>query len=244
MSTQYARQTAVPCTLAEMKSGEWVQNDGLVPSGVKIRRGLISRVNVIGVLVDKSENAFSLDDGTSISRVRSFETTPVAIHASVGDLVVVIGRPREYNNERFLVLEICKRLRNPSWVKYRKYELESLSNTAITELNNSIPIEIHNSTNHNSVNNNFTNQTSQPKQSIPVPQPNVNTHKVDVPITQTKNPFELLMDTIRELDSGNGANIEEVLKHIHIEDAENYIRTLIEEGEIFEPRPGKIKVLE
>ncbi len=223
MSTQYARQTAIPCTIAEIKSGEWIQNDGLVPSGIKISRGTISRVSVIGVLVDKGENAFSLDDGTSITRVRSFDTPPTPIRASIGDLVVVIGRPREYNNERFLVLEICKRLRNPMWVQYRKHELELMPQNATINQILPTPTEVS-----------FSTPTA----------PSVKTHHVEVPLTTNKNPFELLMGKIRELDSGNGASTQEVLSHINIEDAENYIRTLIEEGEIFEPRPGKIKVLE
>ncbi len=216
MVTQFLRQTAVPCTLFELKNGVWMQNDGLVPSGVKTIRGTISRVNTIGVMIDKSEGAFSIDDGTSIIRVRSFDTPAPTIYASIGDLVLVVGRPREYNNERFLVLEIVKRLRNPAWIQYRKKELELLSGVEIYEM----PI------------------VDDSVAFTPV------AHKVEVPISSTKNPFELLIEKIRELDSGSGADIEEVIATLKIDGAEKYVRTLIDEGEIFETKPGRVKVLE
>jgi hypothetical protein len=49
---------------------------------------------------------------------------------------------------------------------------------------------------------------------------------------------------IRRLDKGDGADITEVIKESKDENAEKIIKNLIKIGELFEIRPGKIKILE
>lgn len=203
---QFNRQTAVPCTLAELSSGAWIQNQGLIPSGIQTQRCMIARASILGVIIDKQENSFILEDGTGLVHIRSFDAKPVPVLANVGDVVLVIGRPREYNAERYLVLEICKKLRNPSWIQYRKRELELMAGISV------------------------------PVQKVHVERPFVEVN------ANTKNPFEIIMDKIRELDKGQGATIDDLVKVV--ENAESFIKTLLEEGEIFEIRPGIVKVLE
>jgi hypothetical protein len=58
------------------------------------------------------------------------------------------------------------------------------------------------------------------------------------------NYASIILDTIRKLDKGEGANINDIIKHSGLEKAEKYLKSLINEGEIFEIRTGKIKVLE
>jgi hypothetical protein len=57
-------------------------------------------------------------------------------------------------------------------------------------------------------------------------------------ITQT-NP----LDIIRELDKGDGANFEDVAKKLGPK-GEDIITNLLARGDIFETRPGKLKILE
>jgi hypothetical protein len=201
---QIARQTAVPCTLAEITAGQFVQNPGLEPSGVRTNRGMISRCSILGVIIDKNQTGITLEDGTTAISVRTFDQRPIL--ANVGDLVLVIGRPREYNGERYLALEICKRLKNPAWVQYRRKELSHSTEFVVA---------------HDEI------------QETPIPA---------IPATATKNPFEAIIDAIRSNDKGNGADIEEVIAAVP--GAQQFVRTLIEEGEIFEIRPGRLKVLE
>jgi hypothetical protein len=154
-----------------------------------------------------------MDDGTSTMSVRSFEAKPVPVLAQVGDIVLVIGRPREYQGERYLVLEIVRKLKNPAWVQYRKKELELLTSIPAAPVLAPEPVEQH------------------------AGAPTI------VTVQETKkNPFEILVDKIRELDSGTGVDIEELLPLVP--EADKFIRTLLEEGEIFEIRPGMLKVLE
>jgi hypothetical protein len=211
---QYARQTAVPCTLLEITRGSWVQNEGLVPSGVHSNRGLISRASILGVIIGKNDSEIVMDDGTSTINVRSFDAKPVPVYAQVGDIVHVIGRPREFYGQRYLVLEICKKIRNAAWVQYRKHELECMM---------SVPAQV-------------------------AVQPVITEHYAEQPMQQivvqetAKNPFELIVQKIRELDSGSGVMVDDLLGIVP--ESEKFIRTLIEEGEIFEIKPGRVKVLE
>lgn len=55
----------------------------------------------------------------------------------------------------------------------------------------------------------------------------------------TTNP----LDIIRELDRGEGANFEEVAKKLGPK-GEDIITSLLARGDIFETKPGKLKILE
>ncbi|MBI3052186.1 OB-fold nucleic acid binding domain-containing protein [Candidatus Woesearchaeota archaeon] len=57
----------------------------------------------------------------------------------------------------------------------------------------------------------------------------------------------VIRELIREMDIGNdgkGADIEEISRKSNMGNAEALIRSLIELGEVFEVRPGRLKVLE
>lgn len=206
---QFKRQTAVPCRLSELREGSFIRHPEQ-PAGIETERGLLSRVNVIGTIVEKNPSGFVLDDGSTTFAVRIFDPEPRPIAASAGDLVLVIGKPREYQGEKYLILEICKRLSSNAWVEYRKRELEIFRNRKTTDVKKH---EAH----------------VEEKVSIN---------------TDGKNPYEIAISHIRELDDGGGADTDEVLSLLDHEEKEDIIKTLIEEGEVFEIKPGKIKVLE
>jgi len=55
---------------------------------------------------------------------------------------------------------------------------------------------------------------------------------------------EQIFRMIKELDLGGGADMERIVSGIQGQKAEEVIRRLLEEGEIFEVRPGRLKILE
>ena len=59
----------------------------------------------------------------------------------------------------------------------------------------------------------------------------------------TVNYSEDILEAINELDDGDGATTSKVIERSSLDDPEQYIDTLINEGEIFEIRPGQLKVL-
>lgn len=63
--------------------------------------------------------------------------------------------------------------------------------------------------------------------------------KIQKPKQSIQNPLNI----IRELDKGEGANFEEVAKKLGPK-GEDIITSLLAKGDIFETRPGKLKILE
>jgi len=201
---QIKRETAIICTIKDLLSGSFVKTEGLTPSYFSTDRGNISRANIIGVIVNRDAEGFVVDDGTGRLLLRSFDQQPSISDEDIGALVMIIGRPRIFNEQKYIVPEIIKRI-DHKWGEFRKAYLEI--------------------------------------------------HKIDhvlfkkevrIPINEespTINPYQKIIDFIKDLDAGNGADINDVMKRSGLPAAEELIRKLIEEGEVFEIRPGKLKLL-
>ena len=237
---RYTRQTATLCTIAELRAGTIIPGDDIRPTSVQTAQQTVSRVSILGILVHKERDSFFvIDDGSGTLIVRSFDLTTKQLHAVIGDVILVVGRPREYNEERYLVLEISKK-KNSSWLSYRKKELDYFakpfadimpdnnerSNNAVTQA----VTPVVSATQH------VIDESANDVVSAP-------TEQLLQTVTQ-KNPFETIIEKLRELDTGGSVDVEELLSQISFPDAQQFLRTLIEEGEIFEIRAGKVKVLE
>lgn len=163
---------------------------------------LVNRVNVIGTVVSfqPDENMLMLDDGTGTIAVQWFEGSQVV---SVGDLVLLIGRVREFN-ERYVFPEILRRI-DTKWLEVRKKELERMP------------------------------------EPTPVAQASVNTN-----VTPTNeagdDPEERALKLIHELDRGDGADMDEVMTKLG-ESGDEIIKRLLMAGEIFEAKPGRLRLL-
>ncbi len=57
-------------------------------------------------------------------------------------------------------------------------------------------------------------------------------------------PYQKILNVVAILDKGDGADIEDIVKHVNIDNCDQIIKNLVEEGEIFELSPGKVKLLE
>ena len=167
----------------------------------------VSRVNIISTLVYKDEDASYasaiIDDGTGRISVRSFESKYIFSKIDVGDIILIIGKIREFNDERFIVPEIIKKINNQDWVKVRNIELR---NNVITKIEN------------------------------------VNSE--ESLIEDNLNSVDDVLSLIRKLDSGEGVLIDDVLKESKNDGVEKTLSKMLENGDIFEIKPGKIKILE
>ena len=73
-TSSYERETAYICSIRELSEGEYVVQDGWKPNYVKSGVRKLSRVNIMGVVVEKSEmHSFMLDDGTGTISVTDFK---------------------------------------------------------------------------------------------------------------------------------------------------------------------------
>jgi len=187
-------------------------------------------LNLIAVLVGKpDERTLVLDDGSGTIIARLLEAIPQEY--ALGDVLLLIARPGEINGTRYILPEIVKRLDNQDWLKVRKLELQ---------LRKEEPGQL-------------VSEESEPAEARILPD-SIPSKKKDiepkVPATvepAVKSPAEHLCVIIKELDRGSGVEISLVEERAAAENIKNpgeIIQSLLEQGEIFVPRPGLVKTLE
>jgi len=210
------RQVAYKIRIKDILDGKYVREEGdWVPNYIEIGNRKISRANIIATVVAKQPlegtnyQSILVDDGSGKIIVRSFEENDSFKDIKIGDFVLIIGRPREYLNEKYIVAEIIKKIENPLWIEVRKLELENKK-------------EIH--------------------------KKDENKNKVEQIVTEEETIQDdinsKIFRLIKEMDQGNGVEIDEVVSKSKVEKAEEIINKLLRAGEIFEIKPGKLKVLE
>lgn len=231
MATEIKRQTAYLVSLADILEGVYARSEKeMEPNYILTKHNLkISRVNAMGVVLDKQEEPTSvtitLDDGTGKIAVRAFEKDNLLYSVAIGDILLIIAKPREFNNQKYLVPEIVKKILNPAWLQLRKIQLSAAKNTSIIA-------------------------TPAPENKILSLPPDIVEEEVieepleENPPPEKDNPYNKILSAIRTLDSGQGADIDAVAAKASVPEGEIIIKRLVEEGEIFEIKPGKLKILE
>ena len=209
------RQIAYKVRIKDILKGTYVKDEGWNPNYIELSGKKISRINIIGVVIDKQQDAdtgytsIQVDDSTASISARVFgEDTEKLKDINVGEVVLIIGRPREYGSERYLALEIIKKMNDKQWIEVRKQELEKES-PAVEE------------------------SVVEPVQESPV------LSVQEEPVESTLP--DKIIEFIRNNDQGEGVNFEDIVKEC---DDENIIKNLLNEGELFEIKPGRLKVLE
>jgi RPA family protein len=218
MMEDIKRLPAYKLKVSDLLDGAFVREEGWQPSYLLTKRGLkASRINLIAAVIGKQEEDtfrnIVVDDGSSSIAVRSFTEQDYFSNIELGDMVMIVGRIREYGAERYITPEIVKKLADPKWAELRLLELKlaDLEHPAVQ----AEPLE----------------KKESPIAARPA-EPVMN--------SRHKAVFEL----VKSLDSGKGVSIEEVSARLGSSDVERIVKALLEEGELFEVRPGTLKVLE
>jgi RPA family protein len=219
---QITRQTAKVSSIGEITKGNYIKQEGWEPNYIlSLKNEKISRVNLIGIVVTIPENSQSvfLDDGTGKIEVRSFEKSDIFKDITIGDIVLIIGRPRDFNNEIYINVEIIKKITNKGWLEYRKKEI-LLRNILKPDMLKEVPEK------------NF------------ISEDNVEGSKQEESKLkeETIDEIDELLIKIKNLDTGSGCDVQELIE-IN-QGYEAMVEQLLLKGEIFELAPGKIKVLE
>ncbi len=208
--------------------GEWEPNYILTKEDEKI-----SRVNIIASVISRNDlqspDNLTIDDGSGKITVRTFQNPQIFSNISVGDIVLLIARPREFSNELYLVPEIIKKIENPKWVELRRLELAIIKKSskrdkkeALNENNKMQPLEQH-----------------QQQQETPN---DVKEEKVSSD-PKTLSDTDRIYQMIEELDREDGVDIEEIIERSKIPNAEKILNSFLESGTIFELKPGRVKIL-
>ncbi|MBD3304701.1 hypothetical protein GF343_06190 [Candidatus Woesearchaeota archaeon] len=129
MAQQIKRQIAEKLWIADLKAGQYIKEEGLRPNYVLLKNNhKVSRVNLVGTVVSNNNDAgyrdVCVDDGSAKISVRAFEQMPSMDALGIGDTVFVVGRPREYGKEIYVLPEIIKKISNMKWLEVRQLELQ------------------------------------------------------------------------------------------------------------------------
>lgn len=213
MADSQQRQVAYKVQIKDILDGEFIKQEGWNPSYIKNKGKEISRINIISTIVTTDDNQILVDDGSGRITLRVFENQDIFSGLNIGDIILIIGKVREFN-ERYIIPEIIKKIKDPKWVQVRKIELEKESKK---ESRKEPELE----------------QKQQPE---PVTE--------EVEDLSESSPTDLIYQLIKETDDGQGASVDDVIEKSNNENAEKIINNLLTEGEIFEISPGKVKVLE
>lgn len=224
MEKAQKRQTAYKVMISDITQGKYIKEDGWNPSYIITPYGKnVSRINVLGIVISNFVEESTgyrtavIDDGTEHISIRYFYENPMPEELKVGSLLLVIGRPKEYGEEKYILAEIIKKIDNKAWIAYRKAELDLLHK----EIKSTVIIK----------NKENISQAEQPEEEI-----------IEEPIfEEIKSPSDELIELIKNNDKGEGVDFKDIIK---IKDAEKIIANLLKEGDIFEIRPGRYKVLE
>ncbi len=91
------------------------------PGYLLINNQRVFRVNITGIIINKNESesaqTITIDDGTGNIDIRTFEMMPIFDELDIGDIVTIIGKPREYGR-KYILLEIIRKLDNPKWPEF------------------------------------------------------------------------------------------------------------------------------
>lgn len=203
MPESQKRQIAYKIRIRDILNGKYVKEKGWQPNYILTKEGKeISRVNLIAAVVDKQfefdRETVIIDDGSGRITIRTFNDAKVLDNLNIGEVLLIIGRPREYTNEKYIMPEIIKKIKKKKWIDFRKFELDGKEENV----------------------------------------DNIKKDKLEI------IPSEKIFNLIRELDSGDGVNFDEIISKSGIKEAEKIINNLLVEGEIFQNKPGRLKILE
>lgn len=138
------RQVAYKVRIGDLIRGEYVEQEGWQPNYVIVKDKQVSRVNLIASVIDvqagESLGTIIIDDGSGTIQVKAFNEDSAKINkVKIGDVVIVIGRPRRYGNQFFISYEIVRTV-DPLWAKVRQKEF---GDEIIDNVSKNIPIKIN-----------------------------------------------------------------------------------------------------
>jgi RPA family protein len=228
---QQLRQTAYKVWISDLinkqvqkEEGEWS------PSYIIVDNKRVSRVNIIANVVmkykaeDGGYSTLTVDDSSSDIQIKAWkEDISLMEDIEIGETVLLIGKVREYNSQVYIVPEIIKPLDSSEWVELRKKELSRLYGEREVKVQ----------------------ETPKPeeKKEESSPQDEVKVEEVSM---SGNSDRQKILNIIENLDKNEGSDLMEVIQESKLDEeaANTLIQELLKEGEIFEIKPGKLKIIE
>src|SRR3989344_2270119 len=98
------RQIAYKVKLSDIALNSLIKQEGWNPNYILLGDKKVSRVNIIGAVISATsseQDYIIIDDGNANIIIRKFETQDIDLMKyDIGNLINVIGKIREFNNEK------------------------------------------------------------------------------------------------------------------------------------------------
>ncbi len=242
------RLTAIKTRAEGISKGKYIAKEGLdanyvvTPSGQRL-----SRIRLMATIVDKfiSEAgtfaSITLDDGTDTVRAKTFKITSLIDAVSVGDIVDVIGKIREYQGELYIVAEIIRRIDDMHFELLRELELKQQEEQWKQKRETIIT--------HQKETSDLSELKTLMKERFKISPEEVEAAieaATETPLPEESNKNrDKILELITSLDKGSGCDYTELITTSGLSDeiVDTAVNELLEEGVCYEPRPGTIKRL-
>lgn len=250
------RLVAIRCRIVDILSGKYVKKDDLSPGYVLTPFGLmVSRVRIGGVVSQVYENEektygfITIEDGTANIRVKFFnEAVRLVSNINKGDWVEVVGRVREYNEERYLVVDGIKKYDDPMRsMLFRMDLVKAMKDFA--EKRKKVK-DFMKSTNELEE---LVRMAEEYGISRDVVEGIWQAESVEYEEEEAKSEGELekeeakdlVLRIIKENDEGGGVEYSTIIEKAGLPESvvESVIDELLAEGTCYEPKPGRIKLV-
>lgn len=217
------RNTAYKIWIADLVSGNYSRGEGQFDAGyVDFNGKKISRVNLICGVVDKLSgegySSLTLDDGSGTIQLKAWaEDVNIFLGVDIGDLVLVVGKVKDYNNSRYVVPEVVRKMDNPLWLKVRKQEL-------VKEYGKPRSVGT-------TINSNFDEKNEEALNII------------EEKIQDKSSLRETVLSLVESLDTGEGVELDRVIGESGMAEAKNIVQELVNDGEVFEFKKGRFRLV-
>jgi len=213
------RQTAYKVFIGDLLSGKFIEEKGeWDPNYILIKDKKVSRVNIIANVIskyeamDKNYASLDIDDGSGVISLKSWkEDVGLLEKIKIGDLILIIGRARQTNNQVYVSPEIIKVFQDFKWGRLRRLELEQFWGKREE----------------------IKTVKQEEKTNLVVTEENVD----DV----TESARQRILSIIEKNEVDLKRLIE--LSSLNPDEVKTIVQTLLKEGEIYEPKPGVLKLV-
>lgn len=236
------RQNAKSVRARDISSARFYQGDRetMRPNFVVTGFGeSVARAKVVGTIVEKflSEDgrfaSITIDDGTDAIRARVFSTDSRLIEdVDVGNLVVVVGKMKNYNDENYIAPDFVRRLEDPN--QELLFRLEVLDNLFEKK---KVADDVRS----------MRDQMSEDElREYAAEKYGLESDALQAILQSEVTKIDhkpLILDVIKKLDQGEGVEIGKILESSRLDEsmAEGAINDLLSSGEIYEPTAGRLK---
>jgi len=241
------RLAAVKVNIKDILNSHFVKKEGLEPSYALTDFGLkVSKAKIVGSVVDKfasedgNYSTITINDDTGNIRVKAFkEDVSILDNVDIGDLVIVVGKIRQYAEEIYVIPSFVRKVDDPN--VFLLHKLEALKNfkehKAVFDIINSQKdgfADLGELKNYMLKEYMIDEERLESVLEVLA----LGDKKVE------KDYKPLIIEKIKELDEGKGVELAKLTEEldIPIEALSDAINELLEEGICYEPFPGLIKL--